>query len=304
MKKQHATMALLTCAITIAACKIYYTPRQINYKTTAHAEQVKEGKRLTMMICAGCHYNPDTKKLTGHRMEDIPGIVGKVYSRNITQDPDKGIGHYTDGELVYLIRTGISKSGKLMPYMQRPNLATEDLNAIIAFLRSDDELVKASAIEPPATKYSPIGKLGLSKYMKPLTYSDTTIKRPDLVAEKVAYGRYLVDNLACFHCHSGSFRKMNTITPEKSKGYMGGGNKMKAEDGVKIMVPNITFHETGIGKWTEDDFNHAVKDGVSKGGSELRAPMPKFKELSDAEVAAIYAYLKTVPKIDRPYSNK
>jgi mono/diheme cytochrome c family protein len=301
MKQQHATLAFITCVILVAACKIYYTPRQINYKATANAAQVKEGKRLAMMICAGCHYNPDTKQLTGHRIEDIPGIVGKVYSRNLTHDPDKGIGHYTDGELVYLIRTGISKSGKLMPYMQRPNLATEDMEAIIAFLRSDDELVRASTIEPPASKYTPIGKLGLSKYMKPLAYSEKTIKRPDLGSDKVAYGRYLVDNLACFHCHSGSFRKLNMEAPEKSKAFMGGGNKMKGADGIKIEVPNVTFHETGIGNWNEQDLTHALKDGIAKGGSELRPPMPKFKDLSDAEAAAIYAYLKTIPKINHPY---
>jgi hypothetical protein len=304
MKQRHATIALIICAISIAACKIYYKPRQINYKATANASQVKEGKRLAMMICAGCHYNPDTKKLTGQRMSDIPGIVGKVYSRNLTHDPEKGIGSYTDGELVYLIRTGISKSGKLMPYMQRPHLATEDLEAIIAFLRSDDELVQASKVEPPASKYSPIGKLGLSKYMKPLPYSDTTIKRPDLATEKVAYGRYLVDNLACFHCHSGSFIKMNIQEPEKSKGYMGGGNKMKGADGIKVEVPNVTFHETGIAKWSEQDLIRALKEGTSKDGSTLRPPMPKFKELSNEEAAAVYAYLKTIPKIDHPYGKK
>src|ERR1044072_6792514 len=117
MKQQHATFALITVTITIAACKIYYTPQPISYKATADAAQVKEGKRLTMLICAGCHYDQTTKQLTGHQMKDVPGIVGKVYTRNITQDPEAGIGNYTDGELVYLLRTGISKSGKLMPYM-------------------------------------------------------------------------------------------------------------------------------------------------------------------------------------------
>ena len=303
MKLQHATIALITTTIAIAACKMYYTPHPPSYKATANAAQIKEGKRLTMMICAGCHLDPTTHQLTGKQMKDVPGIIGKLYTKNITQDPEKGIGQYTDGDLVYLIRTGISKSGRLMPYMQRPHLATEDLEAIIAFLRSDDELVKPSKTEPPSTKYSPIGKLGVSRYMKPLAYSATTISRPNLSNDQIAYGRYLVDNLACFHCHSGSFRKINMTEPEKSKGFMGGGNKMIGEDGVKIAVPNVTFHETGIGKWSQEDFIHAIKDGVSKDGSELRIPMPKFKELSDAEAAAIYAYLKTVPKIDHPSSH-
>lgn len=301
MKRQHATIMLVTGLICFAACKIYYKPKPVTYKATANTQQLQEGKRLTMMICAGCHYNPDTKKLTGNRMSDIPGIVGKVYSKNITKDPGKGIGNYTDGELAYLIRTGIAKNGKLMPYMQRPNLATEDLEAIIAFLRSDDEMVQPSTVEPPATKYTPIGKFGLSKYAKPLPWSDATIKRPDL-SDKTAYGKYLVDNLACYHCHSASVQKINVREPERSKGFMRGGMKMKGPDGVKITVPDITFDEKGIGKWTEEDLIHAVKDGVSKGGSELRPPMPKFRELSDAEAAAIYAYLKTISNM--PSSRK
>jgi hypothetical protein len=291
-------LASVGFAVAVSACKMYYNTQKVTYKATVNQQQLQEGKRLTMMICGGCHYNPETKKLTGIQMKDIPKIAGKVYSKNITQHADKGIGRYTDGELVYLIRTGIAKNGKLMPYMQRPNLANKDLDAIIAFLHSDDELVTPSSIAPPATNYTMFGKFGLSKFSGPLPYHEKQIPRPHLASDKVAYGKYMVDNLGCYHCHSANIAKIDVQEPEKSKRYMGGGNKMKDESGAKIYTPNLTFHETGIGDWTEQDFLRAIKEGFSKDNSVITAPMPRYTELSDEEVAAIYAYLKTIPKIN------
>jgi Cytochrome c. len=286
--------ASISFLLLITACRLYYTPQKITHTVTAHTQEAQEGKRLTMMMCAGCHFDATTQQLTGKRMHDIPGIVGKVYASNITQDVHQGIGDYTDGELVYLLRTGIAKDGRLMPYMQRPHLATKDLDAIIAFLRSNDSLVRPANIATPPTRYTPMGKIGISHFSKPLPYCDTIIDRP---VEKTALGRYLVDNLGCFHCHSAGFTKINMNNPEQSKGYLGGGQKMKNESGEKITVPNITFHESGLGNWTEKDLARALQQGFNINNEVIRPPMPMYPELSDEEIQAIYAYLKTVPPI-------
>ena len=60
---------------------------------------------------------------------------------------------------------------------------------------------------------------------------------------------------------------------------------------------NITFQETGIGKWTRDDFAKALRQGVRPDGTPLKAPMPiaYTKNLKEAEIDALYLYLKTVP---------
>jgi hypothetical protein len=78
---------------------------------------------------------------------------------------------------------------------------------------------------------------------------------------------------------------------------MAGGNKLKDKDGKPLRSANITFDETGIGSWTEADFKKAVKEGINKEGLHLRLPMPEYTELSDADIASIYAYLKSIPKI-------
>jgi cytochrome c553 len=294
------TITMAWCVVMIVcitACRTHFKTEQVSFPVNITESQLEEGRKLTISICAPCHYNPDTKQLTGIQMHDLPKVAGTVYSRNITQDKDKGIADYTDGELAYLIRTGIARDGSLMPYMQRPNLADSDLAAIIAFLHSNDPLVQPSKEEPPTTHYTAIGKFGINHFPGPLKYPSASIPKPD-IKDKVVYGKYLVDNLSCYHCHSASFTSVNELQPEKSKRYMGGGNKLKDGKGKVILSANVTFDtETGIGSWNEADFKKAIKEGVSKDGSVLHFLMPRYTELSDEEISAIYSYLSGIPKI-------
>ncbi|MET7258720.1 c-type cytochrome [Dyadobacter fermentans] len=285
----------ILAALTLLApgCKIQYKTEKINYNPSR--ANVREGKRLTMLVCGSCHYNFETKDFTGKKLEDSPKFLGKIYAANITQHPGQGAGQYTPGELVYLLRTGISRSGRLMPYMHRPNMAEEDLDAIIAYLKSDDHAVRPSDRNPGKTKYSPIGRLGLS-FTKPGKYQDARIQKPG--SDPILLGKYLVDNLACFHCHSKNFTSLDVQEPERSKGFMGGGNKLRNAAGKKIQTPNLTPHATGIANWTEGEFRRAVTAGISKDNSVISYPMPLFPELTEAETSAIFAYLKTIPPIE------
>jgi hypothetical protein len=278
--------------LSLLCCRANHSIEKITYNVSR--ETVAEGKRMTMLICGPCHYNPSTKDFSGKKLDDAPGIVGQIYASNITRDPEKGIGDYTPAALAYLIRTGISKDGKLMPYMQRPNLADKDLNAIIAFLGSNDKLVKPSSHVAGITHYSAVGKVAL-RMTQSLAYPDHKIQRPNT---KLEIGKYLVDNLACYHCHSRNFTALNIMFPEKSKGYMGGGNKMKSAEGKAIKTPNLTFHSTGIQNWTEEEFKRAVTNGLSKDNAIIAYPMPLYAELTAEEVASIYTYLKTIPVIN------
>ncbi|RYY81749.1 MAG: c-type cytochrome, partial [Chitinophagaceae bacterium] len=114
----------------------------------------------------------------------------------------------------------------------------------------------------------------------------------------VAWGRYIaVAQLECFSCHSRDFARNDYFNPEKSPGFFGGGNEMYTPDGKKIVSRNITMDlETGIGKWSEEDFIQAVKYGkLPHGQDALREPMQPYSQLTDSELRAIWAYLKTVP---------
>jgi mono/diheme cytochrome c family protein len=65
---------------------------------------------------------------------------------------------------------------------------------------------------------------------------------------------------------------------------------------------NLTPDETGTGKWTEDQFLYAVRNSISKGLPGSRPLMPPMsmmpvKHMTDDELKAIFAYLRTVKPI-------
>ncbi len=269
-------------------------------------ERVAKGEKIASMLCRDCHYNNETQKFTGRTMTEVPEF-GIINARNITQDKEFGIGALTDAQLIYFIRTGIHPiTGQYVPpYMPKlMHISDEDLNSIIAFLRSDNTLVAASKTELPDSEPSFLTKFLSTIAFKPLPFPDKPIPEPD-TTNKLAYGKYLaLYQLECFTCHSADFKKMDVAVPENSLGFMGGGNKMLNKEGTLVTTLNITpDEETGIGNWTEEEFVNAVKYGKPPKGPVLRSPMMPYIRLTDDEVKAIYAYLRTVPalknKIDR-----
>ena len=134
----------------------------VDFKVEASPERLARGKKLVSIRCANCHYDQKTGGLTGRILADQPKKFGTFFSHNITKDPKLGAGRYTDGELAYLLRTGIRRDGLFTgPMMLSPHLADEDLASIIAFLRSDDPWVAPQAVPPPEPK----DKVALGKYL-------------------------------------------------------------------------------------------------------------------------------------------
>jgi cytochrome c2 len=259
---------------------------------------VARGKLIASMLCQGCHYDQNTNALTGHRMTDIPAEFGKIYSRNITQDPTYGIGTWSDGDIAYLLRTGVKPSGQYVPpYMVKlPHISDEDLYSIIAFLRSDDTLVRPMAVQDTDCEPSFLVKFLSRVAFKPFAYPIVAQVAPP-ISDQVAYGRYLVNDVVkCYECHSADFKSNDAEHPEKSVGYLGGGNGMLDPNGKTVYTPNLTMDKaTGIGNWTEPQFVRAVREGFRPDNTALRFPMERHPELTEQEVAAIFSYLKTVP---------
>ncbi len=278
-----------------------YAPGQVKLEVDVTPERVARGRRSAQMLCVACHLDTNTGRLSGHRMPDLPSQFGVAVSANITQDEDTGIGAWTDGVIAYLLRTGVTRDGRYTPpwMVKLPNLADEDLKDIIAFLRSDDPLVQAVRGKPAPSEPSFFTKFLCRVAFNPLPWPAQPIPRPD-ANDPVAVGRYLVDAHAqCFACHSVDFAKNDDLRPERSAGYLGGGNPMPDMLGRKVVTSNITFHaETGLGKWSEDEFVRALRFGVRPDRTVLVYPMVPYPELADGEARAIYAYLRTAPQID------
>ena len=271
------------------------------------ADRVERGRKLATLTCVGCHLDQETGKLTGKLMADLPPAFGAIYSKNITRSKTRGIGGWSDGDLAYLLRTGVRPDGTYVPpYMIKlPHASDEDLDSILAFLRSDDPLVAESDVAPPGvTAPSLLVKALAHTVMRPLPFPERVVKAP-AKTDPVAYGRYLVYSLDCFSCHSADFKSVNVMDPPKSAGFMAGGNRLRALDGSAIFSANITpDDETGIGRMSLADFTRTLKHGVRPDGYALQYPMLPAVGLDDAEVAAIYAYLRTVPKVHHAVERK
>jgi mono/diheme cytochrome c family protein len=310
MRKALKIVALLLAVILVlAGCFLAYValrgipkyePGKVQLKVEPTPERIARGRKLSNLLCASCHMDPSTLKLTGKHMEDAPDEFGPIFSRNITRDPEHGIGRWSDGEIAYLLRTGIGRDGQYIPpYMAKlPHLADEDLHSIIAYLRSDDPRVAAVAADPPGvTQPSFLTKLLSNVAFTPLPYPEKPIALPN-ERDELSFGRYLVVNLDCWPCHSPDFKTMNALEPEKTPGFLSGGNPMLDLSHRVVPSANITFdEETGIGRWSKQDFTRAMRDGVRPDGRPILYPMGVTPELTDAELSAMYAYLKSMPKI-------
>jgi mono/diheme cytochrome c family protein len=275
-----------------------YETKKLEMKVEVTPERVSKGRKIASMVCVQCHAGEDGK-LTGKFLKDVPPELGKVYSKNITNDPEIGIGKWTDGEIYYLLRTGISKDGHFPVFMvQFPLASDEDLKSVIAWLRSTDYAVQASFIEAPPTQSTLLTKcLAKVGVFEPFPLPEKEITIPD-TTNKVQLGQYLSSAIyTCYVCHSEGYMDLNTLEPEKSAGYYGGGFELKGLNGEPIYASNLTFDETGISNYSLNDFIMAVKYGMKKDGKQVRYPMFPHTNLEDYEVEAIYEYLKTVPKI-------
>ncbi len=299
--------AVLFIALAIGGLLIYinskgiprYEPQAIDLSVEITPERVLQGKKLANTLCVECHYDENTGKLTGKFSADLPPEFGKIYSRNITQDNFYGIGKWSDGDIVRLLRTGVRPDGEYLPaYMPKfPLMADEDIYSVVAWLRSDDERIQASTIEAPASEPSLLTYALTQFVMKPYPLPTQAITVPDS-NDAVALGRYLATGqLACYACHSKDFKDMNELEPEKSLGFFGGGNHMLRMDGSEIITPNITMNkEKGIGNYTKEQFIEAVKFGKTPKG-QVGYPMVPYVHFTEKEIGAIYEYLKTVPVI-------
>jgi cytochrome c1 len=289
----HMTIAGI---FVLYSCRTHYQKASENYRLVQDAAAMERGKNIAYNVCGGCHYNRELNKFVGHQMKDLPKFIGKVYTSNLTRSKKYGVlTHYTDAQLAYLIKTGIKHDGRFIPYMIRPTMADDDVNDVIVYMRyAEDPALEPGDTIVGTTHLSFLGKLANSMTQKPQEYK-TGIKRPD-PNNAVANGRYLVDILGCYHCHSKNVLGLNYANPEDSKGYMAGGMKFKTLQGNRVRGANLTPDKgTGIGKYSQADFHKALADGKTPDGRQLQFPMPKFKRLTEKQIDQIYAYLNTLP---------
>lgn len=109
-------------------------------------------------------------------------------------------------------------------------------------------------------------------------------------------GRYLAIAGNCISCHTADGRAA-----------FSGGMRFETPFGA-LYSTNITSDPgAGIGGWSRDQFERAMRHGIRADGEHLypALPFPSFTKIDDADIDALWAYMVTIPPSDyRPPSNE
>jgi len=142
--------------------------------------------------------------------------------------------------------------------------------------------------------------------------------------DRIERGRYLVNTSGCTDCHTPLKMGANGPEPDLARALSGHPSHvviappaagpagpwmvMIANTGTAYAGPwglsfaaNLTPDpDTGLGRWSEDDFVQTVRTGRHLGrGRQVLPPMPipVYNHMTDDDLKAVFAYLKSVPAI-------
>ncbi|GLC25497.1 c-type cytochrome [Roseisolibacter agri] len=249
------------------------------FTVRADSATIAMGERLALTRgCKDCH----GENLAGNVLIDDPAI-GRFAGPNLTMG---GRGkHLTDADWERAVRHGLRRDGSqllVMPSNEFTGFSDEDLAAIVAYARSlpaSPKVAPASYVGPVARVLFVTGQIDALPAQK----IDHAAPHPARVVPDptAAYGKYLA--AGCQGCHNPSFT----------------GGKIPGTPPEWKPAANIT--PEGIGHWSESDFVTALRTARRPDGSAIDPQMPvkMTKHMTDTELKALYAYLRTVPR--RPY---
>jgi mono/diheme cytochrome c family protein len=227
---------------------------------------IVEGRRLaTVRGCNDCH----GKEVEGQVMFDQP-MIGRVVAPNLTAAVRK----YSDAELEAIIRHGVRPDGRsllIMPSEVFAAMNDEDLAKIIAFLKS----VPETAGPGPSVSAGPMGRLGLvtGQFKMVAQLIAETVPPPEATSEEAKHGRYLARTI-CAGCH---------------------GTALHGDTNPEFTTPDLRV----VAAYSPDDFARLLRTGVALGGRDVGVMSEQARkylsQLTDAEIAALYSYLHSMP---------
>jgi mono/diheme cytochrome c family protein len=287
----------LTCILAVAACTPTI-PMMPQPAAPPDPAAVARGKYIfDAANCVGCH--TDTARggarLAGGKAIETP--FGAYYSRNITPDPELGIGSWNEDAFHRALREGIAPSGAhyfaAFPFTSFTRMTDQDVADLFAYLRTQPPAaVENRAHDVPFpfdARFSMVPWRAL--YFTPGAF--TADPDHDAFWNR---GAYLVTAVAhCPECHS----PRNVLGAIESDRLFGGGTL--AGPGVHY-APNITSDpQDGIGKWRTEDVIAVLKLGALPNGEFVGAPMSGVvegtKQLTDEDRLAIATYIKSLPAV-------
>jgi mono/diheme cytochrome c family protein len=266
------------------------------------AARIEAGRYIAVVgNCTSCHSRVDGDPFSG-------GVAfktdfGTIYSTNITPDRTAGIGGWTEAQFIRAMREGLDDEGKHLypafPYTAFTKLSDGDLRNLYAYVKT----LAPSTYQGPENDlrfpYNQRWLLGIWNWL----YLD--VKRFQPQPERgVAWNRgaYLVDGPGhCSSCHT----PRNFLGAEKRDKYLSGGiynDKVTGGDVRPWAAVNLTQADSGLKAWTLGDLTSYLKTGHGQRAGSL-GPMNEvignsLQHLTDADIQAIAAYVKSLPAIE------
>jgi hypothetical protein len=270
-------------------------------------ETIARGRYLAdhVSLCTDCHsqrdwsrfagpIKPETYGAGGEVFDESMGLPGRVVSRNLTPG---ALGAWSDGEILRAMTAGVSRDGSplfpLMPYRDYgEHMDPDDARAIVSYLRT----IPASSHVPEKTRLNfPLPLIVRTMPQAP----GTTTRRPS-ADDRIATGKYLTNIAGCTHCHTPMTEKMEPMEGRR----LAGGTEFAFPGGVVVRSANLTPHATGLAAWSEADFVQRFKSALAEpaavAAGQFNTPMPwqAYAGMTSEDLAAIYAYLRTLPPVD------
>jgi mono/diheme cytochrome c family protein len=255
----------------------------VDLSAVALRRAVARGKRYveTRAGCSECH----ASDFGGKVIMDNPAM-GRWVAPNVTRGGV--VKDYKPEDWVRIIRHGLRPDGTAatMPSTDYARFSDQEISDIAAFIQS---LPKVDRIMEPSER-GPVMALLVVKGDIPISaelidHTAARLKYPPPVAATLELGEHLA--AVCSGCHGHEFS----------------GGPILGGDPAWPPASNLTFDATGLGKWSLQDFDKSLREGVRPDGRKLDPVMPvaytaRFKP---AEIEALYLYFQSVPK--KPYGN-
>lgn len=242
---------------------------------------IAEGRRLSIARgCADCH----AADMGGRTVIHDP-LLGTISGSNLTSGSGGIVPFYNPASWARAVRHGVAADGRsllLMPSHEFAGMSDADLGAIIAYIQQLPSVDR----QPMANSIGPLGRMlyltGQLTLLPAEIIDHQASYQAAAVGISVEYGRYL--SAGCTGCHGERF----------SGGPIPGGPP--AWPAAQNITPD---QATGIGSWSEDDFIHAIREGVRPDGSAISEVMPwkNFRMMTDTELKALYLFLQQVPAL-------
>jgi len=300
-----AGVVLLLIYIKVALPDVGPAP---DIKITTTPEMIKRGEYLAnhVSICMDCHGTRDWTLFSGPMKKGHEGAGGEVFdkrfgfpgvftAKNITPF---NLAHWTDGEIFRAITTGVSKNGKalfpVMPYKNYSQMDEEDINAIIAYIRT----LPSIESHPAESK----ADFPMNFILNTIPQKANLSKRP-LPSDIVAYGKYMTTASSCIECHT------NQVNGKIIGEEFAGGREFPVGNGNIVRSMNITPDVSGIGNWTKEQFINRFKMyadsaydlpkvDLVKGDLQSMMPWTMYAGMTREDLGAIYEYLRTIPPVN------